>query len=119
KRDEKTHGSWEKRQKKIDETRVAMSLFPENSKQAQKAMGDIAKLEMQQMQTMLGAIGNAFGQLSQFFTAFGKKNKQMFEIGKALAIAQAIMNTAQGVTKVWAEWSWNPPLAFAFAATTI
>ena len=37
-------------------------------------------------------------------------------MGKALAIGQAIMNAAQAVTKVWAQWGW--PLGAIFAALT-
>jgi len=41
-------------------------------------------------------------------------SKKMFQINKLAAIGQAVMNTAQGVTKALAEYP--PPLSFAMAA---
>ncbi len=56
------------------------------------------------------------GGLEQMTGAMGKHSRKMFEINKIAATAQAIVNTAQGVTKALATLP--PPLSFAVAATT-
>ncbi len=35
----------------------------------------------------------------------------------ALTVLQVIANAAQGISKIWAEWGWNPPVAAALTAT--
>lgn len=45
-------------------------------------------------------------------------NKKIFNLGKALAYATALMNAAQAITRVWAVWSAYPPIAIAFSAIT-
>lgn len=34
-----------------------------------------------------------------------------------LTVLQVIANAAQGISKIWAEWGWNPPVATALTAT--
>lgn len=59
----------------------------------------------------LGQLGNTWMQVAQ---VGGKQNKTLFEIGKAGAVAGAIMNTSEGVTKALAKYP--PPMSFALAA---
>jgi hypothetical protein len=56
------------------------------------------------------ATSEALGNLS---TLTQTKNKQLFAIGKAAAIASAVMSTAQGVTRALAEYP--PPFSFVAA----
>ena len=44
------------------------------------------------------------------------KNKFLFNLGKALSSASAIMNAAESITKIWAVWGECPPIAAAFSA---
>lgn len=69
-----------------------------------------------------GATWHQFGNnVAQVFVslgqAFGKTSKEIFMIGKAAAIAQAIINTYQGATKALAELP--PPFNFAAAAAVV
>lgn len=57
------------------------------------------------------------GNFAQAFAYFGKTNKKMFEIGKAFATAQAIINTYLAVTKAFA--SSFPPVSYALAASAL
>lgn len=52
-----------------------------------------------------------FGNLS---TLMNSKSKKLFQLGKAAAIANAVVNTAEGITKAW---SLGPILGPAMAAT--
>ena len=62
----------------------------------ERLQDDLAKLdEMRRMQA-LGASATLFGGLAQLAQAGGKK---LFNIAKAFSIAEAVMNTAQAVTK--------------------
>jgi len=58
----------------------------------------------------LAATVNAGASLMQ------SKNKALFKMGKAMSIASAIMNSAQAITKAWAQWGW--PLGAVFGAIT-
>jgi hypothetical protein len=70
-------------------------------------------IERSNQQHLLQGYSNAFGQMASIFTAFGKKQ---FAAAKAFSIGQAIMNTAQAVTKTLAEYSY--PINIVFAAIT-
>jgi hypothetical protein len=56
------------------------------------------------MDTRYAAGANAILATSSVFMA--QSNIKLFRFGQALAIAQAIMNTAQGITKTLAMWGW-------------
>lgn len=47
--------------------------------------------------------GTAANMMQNLYVATGKNNKALFEAGKMLAIAQAVINTAQGATKALAQ----------------
>ncbi len=59
----------------------------------------------------------AAGNFSEFFKTFGKGNKEMFAIGKAFAVSQAIINTYVGATKALAEG--GPILGPILAASVV
>lgn len=42
------------------------------------------------------------------------KNKFLFNLGKALSYATAVMNAAESITKIWAVWGAQPWIAAAF-----
>jgi len=52
-----------------------------------------------------------FGQASVLMQS---KNKILFGLGKAMAYANAVMNAAESITKIWAVFGWNPAIATAF-----
>jgi hypothetical protein len=37
----------------------------------------------------------------------------------AMTVLQIIANTASGISKIWAEWGWNPPVATGLTATEV
>jgi len=65
-------------------------------------------LEKQKEAAVAGILSNLSGLMAS-------SNRKAFEVGKAAAIAQAVMNTYQGITKALA--SAPPPFNFALAAT--
>lgn len=96
---------------KISEIQMLMDKFPDKAAGLQKAMVQIA----QQQQAMLLGTFEAFAAgFSQLFMAFGKQNKQMFQIGQAFAIAQALINTYLAVTKALSAYP--PPFSYVAAA---
>jgi hypothetical protein len=50
--------------------------------------------------TVAGGLADIFQNL---YELTGESNKELFVLAKAAAIAEAVMNTAQAVTKAWAE----------------
>lgn len=50
-------------------------------------------------------------------TLMQSRNKTLFKLGKGLAYAQAVMNTAEAVTKIWGQWGWPLGAVFAGIAT--
>jgi len=58
--------------------------------------------------------GNVAESLTAMTAGVARENRAMFEINKAAAMASAVVNTAQGVTKALAAYP--PPLSFAMAA---
>lgn len=76
---------------------------------------DLEKLDQQKMQTALQSTGMMFGGLAQLAQLGGKK---LFNIAKAFSIAEAVMNTAQAVTKTYTSlpYPFNIPAAIGQAA---
>jgi hypothetical protein len=62
---------------------------------------------------------NAKEVFAQSSTLMGSKNKFLFNMGKGLAYASAVMSAAESVAKVWSVWSAYPPIAAAFTAITL
>ena len=62
----------------------------------ERLQDDLAKLDGIRRQQALGATATLFGGLAQLAQLGGKK---LFNIAKAFSIAEAVMNTAQAVTK--------------------
>ncbi|MBW2598544.1 MAG: hypothetical protein JRC60_00225 [Deltaproteobacteria bacterium] len=70
-----------------------------------------AKLE--NAQTVAGGMADIFDNL---YELTGKKHKEFFYLAKAAALAEAIMNTAQGVTKALAQGGIMGPVMAAVVA---
>lgn len=67
------------------------------------------KLEQQAQQARLSGIQGALSTVSSLMNS---ENRKMFEIGKAAAIAQSIINTYQGISEAWKLGPiLGPPLA--------
>jgi hypothetical protein len=58
-----------------------------------------------------------FGTLQEITQGVANNNRQMFELNKIASTANAIINTAQGVTLALA--SYPPPISFAMAAVQL
>jgi len=81
----------------------------------EKLQSDLAKLDEVRRQQALGATATLFGGLAQLAQLGGKK---LFNIAKAFSIAEAVMNTAQAVTKTYTTlpYPFNIPAAIGQAA---
>jgi len=94
----------------------AAILRKQNEQQAADERVAIAKEEADRKRQIeldrLSAMSQLFGNLA---TLMQTENRKLFEIGKAAAIAQAIVNTATAITNALAVQPF--PLGFALAAT--
>lgn len=94
----------------------AAQLRNDNEKQLSNERITIAKEEADKKKELddqrLQATGQLFGNLA---TLMQTKNRKLFEIGKAAAIAQAIVNTATAITNALAVQPY--PLGLALAAS--
>jgi len=87
----------------------------------------VAQIEMARNDMMLESMGSAFGQMSSdlmsFANTFGEEQKGMFEIAKAAAIAQTVIQTYQGAQQAFTSLSAipivGPALGTAAAAAAI
>lgn len=61
-------------------------------------------------------IKNVVGQLGSALQAAAAENKKYAVAAQAVAIGMAIMNTAEGITNIWAKWGAFPPVAAALTA---
>jgi hypothetical protein len=68
-------------------------------------------------QQLLSTTGQTLSDLQQVFQNFGKQSRELAIAAKAIAIAQAIINTYLGFTS--ALTIFPPPLAWAMAAVTL
>lgn len=64
------------------------------------------------------AAGTALGGFSAMFMAFGAHSKKMFEVGKAFAIAEAVVNTYKAANLALAQPP-GPPFSYVYVAGAI
>lgn len=67
----------------------------EIEREAEEERTRLAKLEADNRKTVTGKI------LGQTTALMNSENRKMFEIGKAAAYSQALINTAQGISEAW------------------
>jgi len=101
---------YEKQMVKLNEMHKALKLSTEEFEQAG------AKAAATMIETYGKAIGDMLGSFSDLAKTLGKGNKEMFIVGKALAISQAIINVLVGVTKAIAQ---GGVLGIAMGATVL
>jgi len=79
---------------------------------------DMAALDRAAMQSKLSAFSGMFGDLS---TLMQSENKKLFEIGKAAAIAEAVVSGINSAITAWEKGMSvaGPPGAVAFAAASV
>lgn len=81
-----------------------------------KRMGEISKKEWQkklaEVSNYTGQFGSMLGSLATLAAASGKKN---FAITQALRYGEAIMNTASGVSRAFADYKWPYSMIVAAA----
>lgn len=106
---------YEKWERKIKELRAEFA----------KAGGDQDLLRVAVVKATAGMVAayaemaaSFVGGFAQLFQALGAKNKQMFELGKALGIAQATISTFAGAAKALEIYG-PTPLGFAMIASAI
>lgn len=95
---------------KLERQAELNELLYANEDAHQKAMAD---LERAKTQEKLGLWSDAFGNLA---TLMNSENRKLFNIGKAAAVAQAVVNVAQGVTKALAQGPYIGPILAATVA---
>ena len=85
----------------------------QNLSAAGKGVADNLKINFS---LLLTATAGVLGQLSSALTGMAAQNKKFAGAAKAVAYGMAIINTAEGITNVWAKWGAFPPVAAAFSA---
>ncbi len=90
-----------------DQKRVA-----DNTKKELKTKADLVEAERKLEEQKVSAVADTFGNLSSLMRT---SNRELFEIGKASAIASATINTYEAITKTMASvpFPFNIPLAAA------
>jgi len=105
---------WDLYLQKLRDINTVLREHPELADQAaQASMKAAAGMAEAYGSAMAGAMGN----FADFFKTFAKGNKEMFLIGKAFSISQAIINTFVGATKALATLP--PPFGEIAAAGVI
>lgn len=84
----------------------------ESVKQQLAAKAAQVKAEKDLNDKRISATADMFG---NFASLMHTNSKELFEIGKASAIAQATINTYQAITKTWAEFGYPLGIPFAIA----
>lgn len=106
---------WQKLQDKIIEIQVYMDMFPAKAEQLKIALVNT----QQSLQNLTAtALATALGNFGQLFTVFGQHNKKLFEIGKAFATAEAIVNTYKAANQALAAPP-GPPFSYVYVAAAI
>jgi hypothetical protein len=112
------HGTVAAQRTKMDEAYNKKRVVGEQQANNKMKQSDLdylrAKLKFDSMEYQ--SAKEVFGQSS---TLMQSKNKFFFNLGKSLAIAVAMMNAAEGVTRVWGAWGAYPPVAAAFSAIVL
>lgn len=79
-------------------------------------------MKRQEYGMRLGMAASFSGGMANFFqnlyVASGKNSRKLFELGKAFAIAEAVMNTAKAATMALSAPP-GPPISFAYVAAAI
>lgn len=74
----------------------------------QAALDEEMRIDEMRMQSQANTFGNMAATMDTFYKLSGEKSKALFNLGKAFAIAQAVVNIHQGVTKALAtEGIWG------------
>lgn len=105
---------WDLYQQKLRDINILLREQAINANTASKAG---AKAASQMTDVYAQAAATASGNFAEFFNTFAQGNAEMFAIGKAFSISQAIINTYQGATKALADLP--PPLSYVAAAGVI
>lgn len=74
-----------------------------NEKLEQDHQKNLAAIRQQAIGVQLDAAASVFGSLAQLMEG---GNKKMMKIAKGFAIAQVVINTAQGISKAFAQFGW-------------
>lgn len=98
------------------------AIFEQLKKEHEDKLTEIAKKGMtdrERFQNMSWGqqVGTVAGALEEMTAGVANSNKTMFKLNKAAGIANAIVNTATGVTRALAEYP--PPISFVMAAAQL
>jgi hypothetical protein len=94
-----------------------MAEYKAETKEVQLNLTERVNLWLQAHKEMFANASWFFGQIGGMLAAAGEENRAIFELNKGIAIANAVVNVAQGVTKAFAHFgpfAW--PAAAAIAA---
>lgn len=95
---------------------LARQVLEEQHLDKLKKMREAAQTDLQKFNAMnwKQQTATVIGELANMTAGVAQHSKTMFDINKAAGIANAIVNTAQGITKALA--SYPPPISFVMAA---
>lgn len=106
---------WEKYIETLDKVKASMATFPAFAAQLTKTM---AKIQQDMQNQILTSTANALGGFSQLLFAAAGQNKKMFQMAKAFAIAEAIINTYKAANQALAAPP-GPPFSYIYVAGAI
>ena len=102
----------------LDEAAALRDIYRMQQLEKEKLLADqerrIRESQLENARTIAGGMADIFDNL---YELTGKKHKEFFYLAKAAALAEAIVNTAQGITKALAQGGiWGPVMAGVVAA---
>jgi len=87
---------------------------------AQQANNKMKQFDLDYLRAKLGFDSIEYQSAKEVFanssSLMQSKNKFLFNMGKALSYASAIMSAAESIAKIWSVWGAYPPIAAAFTA---
>ena len=120
---EQVNKQYEESLKKLEEFRQAKLLKEQEYNDLEQSItkdhqDKLAEINNAAMQVKLSAVSGAFGDLSSLMSSH---NKKLFAVGKAAALAEAIVSGYSAATSAWDKGMkiGGPPVAAAFTAASL
>jgi len=112
---EQGKSDWDQYVEKIEKVKASIATFPD---EAAKLAKSLAKIQQDMNNNIAGSLATAVGGFAQLLTVAAGKNKQLFQIAKAFAIAEAVINTYKAANQALAAPP-GPPFSYIYVAGAI
>lgn len=110
------------RQRLMDENALRLELINKGVGDIEEVQGaHFSKMEEFSMKSWDSQVSIVAGSLQEMTAGIAQHSKTAFEVNKLAAIANAVVNTVQAVTRAWADygWPWGAVIGAAIAAAGV